>query len=259
MEGIKLAYERYSSEVSLIKEEKVRLMAKYISYYEDLINEKGIDVLNVKIPREVFSEILDHIGELLKKEANKLATTDGEVKKFLNENKLPPFMEEVLPDEFRAFSLLLNALKQWVSAESAATDRFLLGGTAKDTCRAAVNKCIVTGDELGDKPELHHPLRDGRPPILLSKKGHDLIEQKHQTQNSEQAFDEETNTDWEEIKKIRTKMRMSWVQLREGCNAIITGSTNYRPNAKTFANNCIRATHLSAQEIIGILNSKGLG
>ena len=50
-------------------------------------------------------------------------------------------------------------------------------------------------------------------------------------------------------------MNMSWVQLREGCTAIITGSSNYRLNAKVFANNSIRATGLSASEIIEILNN----
>ncbi len=44
----------------------------------------------------------------------------------------------------------------------------------------AVDKCIVTGEELGERAELHHPMRDGRPPILLSKKGHDIIEQSNQ-------------------------------------------------------------------------------
>ena len=116
------------------------------------------------------------IGVMLNEYAIKMADEEGPVKEFLTSNPLPPNMEKLLPDDFRVFSLLINALKQWVVSESASTDRFLLGGNARQICRKAVNKCIVTGGELGDKPELHHPLRDGRPPILISKEGHDLIE-----------------------------------------------------------------------------------
>ena len=45
-----MAYERYKSEVSLSKPEKVSLMSEYIDYYKQLIDEQGLDVLNVKIP-----------------------------------------------------------------------------------------------------------------------------------------------------------------------------------------------------------------
>ena len=103
---------------------------------------------------------------------------------------------ELLPDDFRVFSLLLNALKQWVSAESQSTDRYLLGGTARATCREAVNKWIVTGEELGENSELHHPLRDGRPPILLSKKGHNLVEQNNQINSSVNSDDDSDNDVW---------------------------------------------------------------
>ncbi|MBT9172220.1 MAG: hypothetical protein DDT21_00601 [Syntrophomonadaceae bacterium] len=175
-----MAYKRYKSKLSLSKPEKLSLMTEYIDYYERLINEQGLDVLNVKIPREIFEDILDYIGSILNKKAVDMANEDGPVKEFLEANPLPPHMKELLPHDFRVFSLLLNALKQWVSAESQATDRYLLGGTARATCREAVTKCIVTGDELGEKPELHHPLRDGRPPILLSKAGHNVIEQNNQ-------------------------------------------------------------------------------
>lgn len=37
--------------------------------------------------------------------------------------------------------------------------------------------CVITGKHLGlADVELHHPVRDGRPPIPLSKNGHDRIE-----------------------------------------------------------------------------------
>lgn len=254
-----MAYIRYKSEIVLSKPEKVNLMAEYIEYYQRLINEQGLETLNVKIPREVFDDVLDHIGSFLNKKAIEMATEDGPIKEFLEANPLPPHMKELLPDDFRAFSLLLNALKQWVSAESQATDRYLLGGTARNTCREAVDRCIVTGEDLGVEPQLHHPLRDGRPPILLSKRGHELIEQNNQRNSYDNEEKDDGNEDvWNTIKQIRSKKSQSWAQLREGCNSILTGSFNCRPGAKSFANVVIRDTGLSASAILEILDKKGL-
>ncbi len=252
-----MAYKRYKSEIALSKPEKVNLMSEYINYYGHLINEQGLDILNVKIPRDVFAIILDEIGGVLNQKAIEMASEDGPVKEFLEANPLPLHMKELLPDDFRVFSLLLNALKQWVSAESQSTDRYLLGGTARATCRDAVNKCIVTGEELGENSELHHPLRDGRPPILLSKKGHNLVEQNNQTNSYANSDDDSNNDVWNTVKQIRTKKNQSWAQLKEGCNAILTGSNNYRPGAKSFANVVIRDTGLSASDILEMLENKG--
>lgn len=253
-----MAYKRYKSEIALSKPEKVNLMSEYIDYYERLIHEQGFDALNVKIPRDVFANILDEIGSILNQKAIEMASEDGPVKSFLEENPLPPHMKELIPDDFRVFSLLLNALKQWVSAESQSTDRYLLGGTARATCREAVNKCIVTGEELGENAELHHPLRDGRPPILLSKKGHNLVEQYNQINSPANTADSSDNDIWSTIKEIRTKKNQSWAQLKEGCNAILTGSYNCRSGAKSFANVVIRDTGLSASDILEMLESKGV-
>lgn len=254
-----MAYIRYKSEIALSKPEKVNLMAEYIEYYQRLINEQGLETLNVKIPREVFDDVLDHIGSFLNRKAIEMATEDGPIKEFLEANPLPPHMKELLPDDFRAFSLLLNALKQWVSAESQATDRYLLGGTARNTCREAVDRCIVTGEDLGVEPQLHHPLRDGRPPILLSKRGHELIEQNNQRNSYDNEEKDDSNEDvWNTIKQIRSKKSQSWAQLREGCNSILTGSFNCRPGAKSFANVVIRDTGLSASAILEILDKKSL-
>jgi len=208
-EGDGMTYKRYKSDIALSKPEKVNLMSEYIAYYDDLINEQGLDVLNVKIPRDVFANILVEIGGVLNQKALELANEDGPVKDFLEANPLPPHMKELLPDDFRVFSLLLNALKQWVSAESQSTDRYLLGGTARATCREAVNKCIVTGEELDENAELHHPLRDGRPPILLSKKGHNLVEQNNQINSAGKFDDDSDNNVWNTVKQIRTNKNQS--------------------------------------------------
>ena len=60
------------------------------------------------------------------------------------------------------------------------------------------------------------------------------------------------------IKEIRTKKSQSWVQLKEGCNAIITGGDDCRPGAKSFANVVIRDTGLSASDILEMFDNKGL-
>ena len=64
-----MAYKRYKSEIALSKQEKVSLMAEYINYYENLIKEHGTHVLNIKIPRKVFDEILEDIGILVNEQA----------------------------------------------------------------------------------------------------------------------------------------------------------------------------------------------
>ena len=248
-----MTFKRFENSKPLTKQEKNSLLTEYLDHYRDLIAEKGIDTLNIKLCRSIFEPILDKIGELLVEESLKLSK-EGAVKKFLDSNPLPPHMKELLPDDFRTFSLMLNALKQWVSAESAATDRYLLGGTARDTCRSVVKKCIITGEDLGKDSELHHPMRDGRPPILLSKQGHTIVEQKNQ---SSLKNDSDDGSDvWVKIKQLRTEKHMSWVQLREGCTAIITGSNNCRSGAKSFANKVITATGLNAHEIIDLLEAR---
>lgn len=174
-----MAYERYKNKHPLLKAEKIELMREYLEYYSERIAHHGLSELNIKIPRSAFDKILQEIGSILVQYANKAAKEDGEIKDFLTNNPLPSHIHELLPDEYRAFSLLLNALKQWVSSESAAIDRFLLGGRARQICREAVDHCIVTGGDLGEQPELHHPMRDGRPPVYISKKGHEIIEYRH--------------------------------------------------------------------------------
>ena len=245
-----MSYKRYVNKNFLTKNEKIKLLEEYNEYYKEKIQNECLDSLNTKIPREVFEEILDQIGCILISESQKFSK-EGIVKDFLDENPLPLHMKNMLPDDFRAFSLLINALKQWVSAESAATDRYLLGGKARDLCRSATTKCIVTNELIGSDAELHHPMRDGRPPILLSKDGHTQVEQNNQNTNAGNV----SNETWDIIKSLRTKKHMSWVQLREGCIAIITGSKKYRPGAKSFANSVIRETKLDANEIIELLDS----
>ncbi|OPX85751.1 hypothetical protein [Pelotomaculum sp. PtaB.Bin117] len=287
-----MAYERFKPGLSLTKQEKVDLMAEYISHYRTLSKDGNLNVLNRKIPREAFASALDRIGELLLYEAQILSESNGPVKEFLNENPLPPHMATLLPDDFRVFCLILNALKQWVQAESAATDTYLLGRTAKKTCRMAVDTCIVTGEALGENAELHHPLRDGRPPILLSKIGHSIIEgQVKKTskpiiesinnkgkeayinndevaQSQKQIFKVEKPDDNNDIYNLllnlKHKKNRSWVHLRNGCLDIlglpVCFTTQPVKNiSRQFARDAQRLTDLSYKELLQFLDERQLG
>lgn len=204
-----MAYERPKNPLPpLSKQEKLNLLADYIQHYRQMIAEDKT-VLNRKVPREDFADLLDRIGEMLLTESAKLATREGPIRTFLKNNPLPRSMGKSLPDHFRVFCLALNSLKQWVAAEQAATDRYLLGGGARALCRTAVKTCLVTDIALGQDNELHHPVRDGRPPILLSKKGHDSIEDQLATVHDDPVG--------KALGAVRRERHGSWAQLRRGC------------------------------------------
>ena len=67
--------------------------------------------LNLKIPREVFSSVLDEVGVLLQERAAQLLSENEAVRQFLEKTPVPPSMASQLPEDFRVFALLLNALK----------------------------------------------------------------------------------------------------------------------------------------------------
>jgi hypothetical protein len=166
-----MPYSRPQSSVKLSKDERIELVRAYLDHYRALA-ETTPEALNRKIPCAAFAPLLDRIGDLILDEARRAAREPGPVRDFLDANALLGRWSELLPDKFRAFSLAVDALKQWTVAESAATDRFILGGNARSELRAAADRCLVTGEQLGSDAELHHPVRDGRPPVLLSKAGH---------------------------------------------------------------------------------------
>jgi len=176
-----MKYKRYENATPLSKEQKVALLKEYIEHYRQL-SGSDIGALNRKLPRETLTSFLEEVGVMLQQYAQELAARPGPVQEFLEQNPLPDTMSNSLPKEFRIFCLVLNALKQWVSAEQQATDRYLMGGRARATCRLAANECMITGKSFdGQELNLHHPLRDGRPPIPIIKKGHDIIEGQVQT------------------------------------------------------------------------------
>jgi hypothetical protein len=249
-----MTYRRHKSGVALSKIDKVGLMSEYVAYCQGLVGEDRLGALDVKIPREVFAPLLDQIGTLLNEQAT-AQSKEGPVNEFLDANPLPPHTQGMRPDDFRALPPMLNTLKQWVLAESATTDRYLLGAAARQTCRVASTRCIVTEEELGEGAKIHHPLRDGRPPILLSKRGHDCVEQAQQM-GAEQA-DMPDDSTWSRVCVLKKERRVSWVQLREGCGAVSCESGTSRAGARSFANAVIRETRLTASDVMAMLDARG--
>lgn len=250
-----MKYQRPVNKTPLLKVEKLDMLKQYIQHYQTLaVNDIG--VLNRKVPREAFSDVLDRVGYMLLSESVRLAEADGPVRAFLDANPLPTVMAQQLPDDFRVFCLVLNSLKQWVSAEQAATDRYLVGGEVRALCRSSSQHCLVTGEPLGKDVELHHPVRDGRPPVPLSSKGHDQIE----GQLSSVAADDSIGR---VLFALRSQRNGSWAQLRRGCLDLLgrplpwpsKASAN---SARTFARKAATATELSYEKIIEWMDQRGV-
>ncbi|MCC9601001.1 hypothetical protein LOC67_10635 [Stieleria sp. JC731] len=248
-------YIRPKNDQPLSPTDKNELLEKYFAHYERIARQDP-QLLNMKLPRGTFEDLLNKVGATLLEESKQLANSPGQMRDFLDTTELPEFLGQRLSTEFRSFCLALNALKQWVSAESAATDRFLLGGTARTQCRKLADHCLVTGDKLEDSViELHHPVRDGRPPIPLSKAGHDQIE--FTTASSDDPIDIE-------LREIKRQGNRSWVMLRKGCMALIgedvTDTTAaVLASSKTFARKANQATGLTYDALLDWLDERDLG
>jgi hypothetical protein len=252
-----LRYERPKSSVSLKKMDRENLLRENFEHYQTIsLGEPAL--LNQKLPRDVFKELLDLLGGVLLRETRDLSVKPGPVRDFLELNKLPQSLTQLLPPEFRVFCLALNALKQWVSAEQQATDRFLFGGNARNELRTVTGSCVVTGKSLNGDCELHHPVRDGRPPIPLCNEAHDTIEQQ------KSKINDSSDPNLVIISKIRSKNNNSWKNLRRGCLELIGEKVRHSTTAvgagsRAFARKASNETGLSFTQIVDLLDSHDLG
>ena len=71
-----MAYQRPTNGSPLSKSEKLALLEEYIEHYRQLAATDPT-VLNRKVPREAFREIVDRLGEMLLAESVKLAGVAG--------------------------------------------------------------------------------------------------------------------------------------------------------------------------------------
>ena len=253
-----MPYSRPVNPIPVTPDKKSQLISDYVAHYKKIAlvrTERGdFPEFNVKLPKVAADALLSDVGALLNKAALEAAKS-GQVKDFLDKNPVPDSMKGLLPDEFRAFCLLLNSLKQWVSAESLATDRYLLGGTVRDKLRAASTHCMITGSHL-DTVELHHVVRDGRPPIPLSPEGHRQVEE-----SNARTTDVALILTLRELKAERT---WSWKMLRDGCMSqlgqnIESRSKNALNQSRTFAKKAQIRTGLSFEQLLESLDESGLG
>jgi|GEM_PF-339075 len=252
-------YQRPKSGIKLSPEEKLKLIKEYFEYYEKSAKESP-NILNSKLSRTAFDELLNKIGFLVLSETEKLLKTDNEVMVFLKQNPLPTGFEKHLPENFRIYCLALNAIKQWLSAEQLATDRFVLGGTARTQYKNLGKRCLVSGKSSNECViELHHPVRDGRPPIPLSKDAHAQIE--GQIMSSDRDDSDEIKNAIYPIKKLGNR---SWIMLKLGCELLlekepsINKNKNIQSSSKTFARKACDASDKSPQEILDWLIQKNL-
>jgi hypothetical protein len=250
-------YKRPKSQIVLTKAQREGLLREYFDHYR-AIAKKNPALLNQKLPRDVYKALLHVMGSVLLAQTKDLAAKPGPVREFLELNSLPPSLAPLLPPDFRAFCLALNALKQWVSAEQHATDRYLLGGNARDELRAIAGSCIVTGRSLDGDCELHHPVRDGRPPIPLCHDAHSQIEQQGPKE------DPSSDTSFSIISQIRSQNNNSWKNLRKGCLDLTGEKVKHstpavRAGALAFARKASKATGLTFTEIVRLLDSYKLG
>lgn len=252
--GEPMKYQRPKSKVQLDSSQKQILLKQYFQHYQ-AVAKSDPEALNIKIPRDIFNPLLDQIGVLLLSYATNAIINNSDIRSFLDKNPPPSALGDLLPDDFRAFCLALNALKQWVAAEQAATDRYLLGATARNACRQAATTCVLTGQELTDTMELHHPLRDGRPPIPVNKSAHAELEQ--QTSSQPDPLDAQLAT-------LKREGNRSWIMLRRGCRDLLGQLVNHSTEAvgnssRTFARKASGQTNLSYEELLEWLDEHNLG
>jgi len=241
----------------MAEEARIALKA-YVEHYTQIVNDSPA-MLNQKLPRKIFEKVLNEVGVLLNLKAVELAETDERMIAFLRRNPVPPCLGSELTPEIRSFALLLNALSQWCTAEKLAFDRFLFSGDVRKQLKKLALTCPVSPDdfEVG-KIELHHPVRDGRPPLPLSKKGHEkiegLIEPEENDEDGKKLFAHH---------KTSTR-RYSWRSLRLGCLSELgreayDKSVSRHRTARGNVSFVKRGTGISVESLLSILDRYELG
>ena len=251
-------YQRYKAAQKFEGGNRRKALQEYIDHYAR-IAVASPDLMNQKLPRTTFLKVLDEIGALLQRRASEMATSDPDMIDFLERNTLPPCLGVALTRKVRAFSLLLNSLKQWTVAEQSAIDRFLISGSVRAELRDLAQSCPIAPESFDkEKTELHHPVRDGRPPIPLSKKGHETVEGIVAIEPNDQAGKRLV------AHRKESSRSYSWRSLRFGC-LMDLGQFAYDKSIsrhRTARSNIARVkkqTSLSTEAILEILERYELG
>ena len=251
-------YQRYKAAQKFEGGTRRKALQEYIDHYTH-IAAVSPGLMNQKLPRKTFEKVLDEVGALLQRRARELATSDPDMIDFLERNTLPPCLGVALTREVRAFSLLLNSLKQWAVAEQSAIDRFLISGSVREELRDLAQNCPIAPESFDkEKIELHHPVRDGRPPIPLSKKGHETVEGIVAIEPNDQPGKRLV------AHRKESSRSYSWRSLRFGClmelgQSAYDKSISRHRTARSSIAWVKKETSLSAEAILEILERYELG
>lgn len=250
-------YRRYRVSGKIKGEAKKTALADYIRHYTEIARTNPA-LLNQKIPKRVSEAVLNEVGSLLQRYARELSTNEGPLKEFLDRNPVPVCLGRELTDEIRVFSLVLHALRQWATGEALAMDRLLISGNVRKDLKELFTICPVAPDDTDtSKVELHHPVRDGRPPIPLSKRGHDTVEGLLVLEDGDRAGAAL-------VALRRDYGPISWKRLRVGCMALIENppegfADSYLANARSWARKAKKITKLEETPILAFLDRYELG
>jgi hypothetical protein len=96
-------YERPQPAARLTAGEREQLLREYYDEYARLSASEP-DVLNRKVPREHFRELLGQVGALVQQEAARMAREAGPVRDFLDQNPLPPSLHDSCRTTFGPFA-----------------------------------------------------------------------------------------------------------------------------------------------------------
>jgi len=254
-------YRRYQAK-KITGEDRNAALREYFQHYSKLAKVNP-SLLNQKLPRRIFEEVLGEIGGLIQHRARELSEKDQAMIPFLESNSLPPSLGGELTPEIRAFCLLLNAVKQWSNAEQAAMDRLIFSGNVRRELKDLATGCPVCPEAFEKSSvELHHPVRDGRPPIPLSKEGHDTVE-------GLVVLEENDEVARKLIEHRKTaKPPYSWIRLRIGClqassepliEPLPDLTSNYLRTARRLFSKVSKKLELDDEGILTIMDRYNLG
>ncbi|MFC1818944.1 hypothetical protein ACFL0B_07620 [Thermodesulfobacteriota bacterium] len=104
--------------------------------------------------------------------------------------------------------------------------------------------------------ELHHPVRDGRPPIPLAKEVHANIE-------GQSSINRETDPTMAVIYPIKKEGNRSWVMLKLGCELLLdiaetTKSKSVQSSSMTFARKASEASGLNYEQLLAWVSENDL-
>lgn len=138
-------------------------------------------------------------------------------------------------------------------------DRLLLSGNVRKELKELFTICPVAPDDTDvASVELHHPLRDGRPPLPLSKKGHSIVEGL--------LVLKPDDADGVALVNFRKtgKQPISWKRLRVGC-LNLSGiepegfKKTYLSGARSWVRKAMKETSLTEDRILAFLDRYDLG